>query len=78
MLEILYKCGHCTQEERAVRVPFRDGAQDVVEWMEEVVAPAIARDHRERSPLCMAAVMEYVKIPAPENAPHVGGRPVAH
>ena len=64
--------------EACVRIPYRDGSRDVVEWMEGEVGGAIARNHAARSPLCLATAMEYCKIPVPENAPHIGGKPIVN
>ena len=77
MLEVHYKC-RCMEAEAFVCLPYRDEQQDVVEWVEDVVGGAITRDHDARSPLCCATAMEYCKILIPENAPHVGGKPVVN
>lgn len=77
MIEVRYKC-ICLLSEVSVRVPYRREADDVVRWMEDVVAAAISRDHHQRQPLCTQTKMEYVKIPAPENAPFIGGKPEMH
>lgn len=75
--EIRYKC-HCMSAEAIVRVPWRREDQDVVEWVERTCGEAIAADHQKRSPLCLRKTMEYAKLPAPENAPYLGGKPVTH
>ncbi len=74
---VRYQC-RCMIAEVVVEVPYRGAGQDVVEWVEEVVGGAVTRDHAARSPLCTATATEYVKIPAPENAPYIGGRPVTN
>lgn len=76
-LEVRYKCV-CMETEVAVRLPFRAADRDVVDWMREDVGAAISADHRARSPTCARRTMAYVKIPNPESAPHIGGRPEVH
>lgn len=73
MLEIRYKC-LCMGAEAVVHVVERDPARDVVEWMEEIVQPSIAYDHRRRSPKCRRAKMEYAKIPVDPISEAVGSK----
>ena len=77
MLEVHYKC-QCMAAEACVRIPYRAEDRDVVEWMEDDVISAVSADHAARSPLCRATAVEYLKVPIPENAPHVGGKPVVN
>jgi hypothetical protein len=56
----------------------RKAEEDVVAWMENCVLPALGQHHMGRSPFCRANAVEYLKIPAPENAPFIGGKPVLH
>jgi hypothetical protein len=74
MIELRYKC-HCMPAEVSLKVRFRRADEDIIEWMEGVVRHAIGADHRRRSPIYRATAMEYAKIPAPENAPFIGGKP---
>lgn len=73
-IEVRYKCS-CMKEEAKVLVPYRRDDENVIEWMDRCVQPSLYLDHRERSPLCKAETMEYAKLPAPENAPYIGGKP---
>lgn len=66
------------EREAEVFVRYRHDNEDVADWMELVVTYAIANDHMHRSPNCRATTMEYAKIPAPENAPFIGGKPVTN
>lgn len=75
MIEVRYKCA-CMPVEASIMVPFRrPKEEDVVQWMQNCMGLAIYLDHRQRSPSCRATAMEYAKVPAPENAPFIGGKP---
>lgn len=76
MIAIFYKC-RCMKEEATVEMVHRKSGEDVVDWMRKV-QEVVGADHFKRSPLCMATKMEYAKIPAPENAPFIGGKPVVN
>lgn len=63
-IRIRYKC-KCLPAEVEIPVPARRGpAQDVVQWIEQVVGHAIKADHSQRSPSCAETTMEHVKIPS--------------
>lgn len=49
-IKVLYCCDECGIVDRAVAVPVRVSQQNVVQWLEGVVAVHIARDHRLQSP----------------------------
>lgn len=70
---IIFKC-KCMAAEATVQVRNRNEHEDVADWM-ELVQSTISNAHRKTSPLCMSATMEYAKIPMPENAPFIGGKP---
>lgn len=74
MLEVRYKC-RCLQDEVRVQTAERQPMEDVVWWVEEVVGRAVYADHLARSPTCTSKTMEYMKIPAPENAAYIGAKP---
>lgn len=74
MIAIRYKCA-CMAEEATVQVRERQEGTDIVDWVEGVMGLALAADHKRRSPDCRRPRTEYVKIPAPENAPFIGGSP---
>lgn len=72
MIEIRYKC-RCMSSEVELMVRERTGSENVVEWMETVVRPALGEDHQKRSPLCVSNAVDYLKIPFDENVP-IGNR----
>lgn len=72
-MDILYKCT-CMTAEVSVAVPDRQKDEDIRDWMLKV-GIAISADHQIRNPICGATSMEYAKIPMPENAPFIGGKP---
>lgn len=74
MIELRYKC-RCMDAEASIQVPERQEAEDIIQWMNLVVQAAIYLDHRRRSPSCKTTEMEYAKLPMPENAPFIGGKP---
>lgn len=73
--EVKYKCA-CMAKEATVYVPYRNEGECVGHWVEYVMGPTLALDHRKQSPTCMRTEMEYAQIEAPESAPYLGGRPV--
>jgi hypothetical protein len=75
MIELRYKCV-CMNAEASLLVRFRKEEEDIIAWMDNCVRPALGQHHMGRSPLCRANAVEFLKIPAPENAPFVGGKPV--
>lgn len=77
MVSVLYKC-RCLRDEVTVRVRYREAKEDMDDWMEWVVQPAVQLDHAGRSPACQAAHIQYAKIWRPENEPFIGGKPVVH
>ena len=73
MIEFRYKC-QCMHEEAIVMVKERTADQDVIEWIDFVVRPALGKDHDHRSPLCRAAKVEYLKIPFDDDKPIGSGK----
>jgi len=73
---IKYKC-YCMQDEVDLVVQDRRADQDIIEWMEETVRPALTKDHQQRNAACMSQKMEYVKIPVFDELP-VGNKPREH
>jgi hypothetical protein len=71
---IIYKCP-CMQDEATFVVRFRQPDEDVVSWMEEVVAPGLGRSHFSLSPRCTAGKTEYIKIPLLDESRGLGERP---
>jgi hypothetical protein len=70
-IALTWKC-RCMLEEAVVDVRARARGDDIAEWMEEVVTPAISRAHRARSPLCVSPAVEYLKLPVPPGGGPVG------
>lgn len=73
-LTIRYKC-RCLPAEATFEARARAPDEDIADWMRGVIQPGLYRDHLRRSPDCAAVKTEYVKIPAPENAPFLGASP---
>ena len=73
-IEVLYTCRACGINDRPVKVPARL-TEDVIQWTEQVMAPAVGADHMATSPRCRATRMTHVKIPM-TGADRVGGAPV--
>jgi hypothetical protein len=71
---VIYKC-KCLQDEVTFQVRARGPHQDIANWMRNQVEPGLSRDHRERSPLCMATAVEYLKLPVPEDNRRIGDSP---
>lgn len=76
MFKVHYKCA-CMESEATVNVRHREDGDGVEVWFEEV-RQAVSDDHRARSRWCCQSKMEYVKLPLPENADHLGGKPKLH
>lgn len=73
-ITVLYSCRACGLVDRPVRVKARE-TEDVVVWFEKVMGPALANDHRERSPGCSSMTASDVKVPI-GGADRVGGASV--
>jgi hypothetical protein len=74
MIRLKFKC-QCQPEEQFFEVRDRLDSEDVVEWVEDAVRPALGIAHRAVSPTCMAPSVEYLGIPMPENADAIGTPP---
>lgn len=61
-VKCFYTCDACGVTERVVHIAAR-GEEDAGEWVRDVMAPAIARDHDGVSPGCGAKSMTNVKVP---------------
>lgn len=71
-IQVLYTCDQCGLTDIAVDVRTRS-TEDVLVWMEQVMAYAIARDHDVRSPHCIITKFTQVKIPLPAGTAKLGG-----
>lgn len=76
MIQVLFRC-RCMKPGEEITVPVRPRPEieDAAHWVGQVVAKAVGEAHLKRSPWCREQAMEYVKIPHPENAPHIGAEP---
>ena len=63
-VEVGWKCA-CMATEAKALVPERLPAHNIVAWVQDVMAPRIAAEHRRLSPMCDETTMEFVKIPVP-------------
>ena len=70
-IQVLYTCLPCGIIDAKVEVPART-TEDVITWVEKIMGPAIAEDHRKRSPNCCPATLSNVKIPV-TGATRIGG-----
>lgn len=77
MIPVQYWCNSCGVRGATVIVRERFMTENVVEWLEGAVTPAISIDHRHKSPLCDAEKMTQVKIPLAGDGSRVGD-PVKH
>lgn len=59
---VLYSCDACGLFKRPVAVPAR-AAEDIIVWMEQVMAQAVSDDHRRVAPCCQARSMSEFWIP---------------
>jgi hypothetical protein len=66
-VQIQYKCRLCAITNGRVTVKARTLSDNILEWMDKVVIEAIAKDHRHRSPLCLAKEITEVKIPVQDD-----------
>lgn len=71
MITCKYSCKVCGIVNREVQVPART-TEDVVVWMQKVVALAIFIDHRQKSPKCNSETISDLMIPMPPGAEFVG------
>ncbi len=71
-IPVKYSCAVCHLHRVEVAVPVREPEQDVVQWIEGCAVPALAADHRRRSPDCDTTEFSEVLIPM-DGRDHVGG-----
>jgi hypothetical protein len=73
MTTILFKC-RCMDAESAFDMPARRFNEDAADFVKR--AQAWMTDyHRELSPFCRAATVEYIKLPVPEDGRPIGASP---
>jgi len=61
-ISVKYSCHQCGVSKRIVEIPART-TQDVVQWLNEVMAPMLSRDHDSVSPGCIISKLDEVFIP---------------
>jgi len=71
---VLYSCAKCGLQKIEVVVPDRE-AEDVVQWLEQIAAPLMSRDHDARSPDCCITELSEVYIPVPPGTDKLGRPP---
>lgn len=72
-IRCFYTCDQCKIVRQHVDVPERDPeTHDVVQWIQDVAAPALVLDHHARSPFCRPKVLTELGIPYQEGTEHVG------
>lgn len=59
----MYTCALCGIVKAHVQVPAREESQDVVTWVREIAAVALAIDHNQRSPDCHPKEFTEIYIP---------------
>jgi hypothetical protein len=72
-IQCKYSCFKCGIIRQIVTVRARE-SEDVVTWLNTIAAPAMSRDHDQRSPGCQITKLDEVMIPLPaaEGGP-IGG-----
>jgi hypothetical protein len=73
-IQCKYSCRKCGIHHQVVTVRQR-GDENVVEWFERTVAPALSADHDQRSPLCIITELSEVMVPTPEGTDRIGTLP---
>ena len=62
-IKCLFSCNKCGLKDISVQVPVRNPNQDIVDWMNKVVAVKLSDAHFQRSPHCRITSLSEVKIP---------------
>ena len=70
-IAVLYSCPLCALIDVKVSVKAREPAEDVLVWMDNVIA-TVSNDHAHRSPDCHPDELKNVKIPT-AGADYIGG-----
>lgn len=77
VIQCKYSCKGCGIEKRIISVAERV-AEPIVEWIEQILTPAIAADHARYSPACTSVVCDLM-IPLADahgnEASRIGGLP---
>lgn len=65
-----YKC-HACGVDRTVKVPWRKPAENIIQYLETIIYPAVARDHREARPICASRHVD-LKLPIENETEAIG------
>lgn len=66
MITVLFSCESCGLTDVACPVQAREGHEDVIWWMKNIVGPSLVLEHEFRGkPGCMTKTFKDVKIPMP-------------
>lgn len=63
MVLVKYTCVCCGTFARPVPVRFREDGEDVVDWVRNVVVPALREDHQQFRPFCISKQIDKMSIP---------------
>jgi hypothetical protein len=74
LLTVKYSCAPCRIKRREVKVRYREKGENVVYYVEKVVAAAVTEDHKQQSPWCKVKTITEVMIPMDASGQIVGGR----
>lgn len=69
-IEIIYKC-RCMDAEATLQMRERRIHEDLADYMQDI-QKTLGKDHSQRSPVCVAGYVEYVKIPADDPEAPIG------
>lgn len=61
-IKCLYSCKICGLKDIEVDVPARE-QEDVLQWFDKILSPALSRDHRKRTYWCIPKELSDVKVP---------------
>lgn len=68
-----FTCRGCGADQHPFEVPYRGRNQDLLEWMETIVRPAMGVAHRRHAPMCLGTSCD-LWIPISEAADGIGKR----
>lgn len=70
MITVKYTCEACGLKDRDVIVPEREGDEDVVHYVRDVIGACVGEDHARTSPQCQAKTITNLKIPIDTTTPN--------
>lgn len=75
MVTCKFSCNACGCKHVPFLVRHREPDEDILDWMESAVRPALGAAHRLVGPACQAQTADLM-VPIDERAPGVGMKPV--